>query len=157
MTTGTTEGPDNIQGLIQIQGQKNDILRSTIQQVSPKIEQSFDDLCGSELEKIDRLYSTAALVILAGFKRAGEGDLQLGIDLGLLLYHTGLGLSAATQLLRLGYPLSVGVVARNAMEMIATVLHLHEYPDESKSFVMVSSNPRRHSRPQIKSFLALES
>jgi hypothetical protein len=134
MPTELTEEPDDIRGLIEIQGQKNDILRSTIQQVSPKIEQSFDELCGSELEEIDQLYSTAALVTLAGFRKAGKDGWQLGNDLGLLLYHTGLGLSAAAQLLRHGYPLSVGVVARNALEMIATVLHLHEYPDDLQKF-----------------------
>lgn len=70
----------------------------------------------------------------AGFKKSGQDDCRLGIDLGLLLYHTSLGLSAATQLLRLGYPLSVGVVARNVLEMIATVLHLHTCPDDLKKF-----------------------
>jgi hypothetical protein len=64
MTTRLTGESDDIRGLIEIQGQKNYILRSTIQQVSPKIEQSFDELCGSELEEIDQLYSTAALACL---------------------------------------------------------------------------------------------
>jgi hypothetical protein len=73
-------------------------------------------------------------VTLAGFKKSGQDDCQLGIGLGLLLYHTSLGLSAATQLLRLGYPLSVGVIARNVLEMIATVLHLHTCPDDLKKF-----------------------
>jgi hypothetical protein len=52
-----TEEPEDIRGLIEIQGQKNDILRSAIQHVSPNIAQSFDELCGSELEEIDQLYS----------------------------------------------------------------------------------------------------
>lgn len=134
MTTGLSEGPDDIRGLIEIQGQKNDILRSTIREVSPKISQSFDELCGGELEKTDQLFSTATLVALAGLKEAGQGDCQLGIDLGLQLYHTSLGLSAAAQLLRFGYPLSVGVVTRNVLEITATVLHLHMHPNDLQKF-----------------------
>lgn len=134
MTTKSTEEPDDIQGLIEIQGRKNDILRSTIQQVSPKVEQSFDRLCGGDLEKIDQLFSTSTLVALAGLKKARKDNWQLGIDLGLQLYHASLGLSAATQLLRLGYPLSVGVVTRNALEIIGTVLHLHMCPDDLQKF-----------------------
>jgi hypothetical protein len=134
MPTELTEEPDDIRGLIEIQRQKNDILRSTIQQVSPKIEQSFDELCGSELAEIDQLFSISTLVVLAGLKTARRDNWQLGIDLGLQLYHASLGLSAATQLLRLGYPLSVGVVTRNALEVIATVLHLGMCPTDLQKF-----------------------
>jgi len=83
---------------------------------------------------IDELYSTATFVVLAGMKKAAREDVQKNITIATLLYHTGLGLSAATQLVRLGYPLSVGVIVRNVLETIATVIHLGTYPEDLQRF-----------------------
>jgi len=72
---------------------------------------------------------------LAGFKRAVDEEFQAHKTMASLLYNAGSGLAAATQLIRLGHTLSVCVVARNVLEMIATVLHLGTRPSDLERFL----------------------
>src|SRR5882762_7041561 len=93
----------------------NDILRKTIILDGPRIGSSFDRFCETELVSIDELFSAAAFIILAGFKRAVDDASQAHQTMASLLYNAGSGLAAATQLIHLGHPLSVCVVARNVL------------------------------------------
>ncbi len=113
----------------------NDILRKTISLDGPRIGSSFDRLCETELTSIDELFSAAAFIILAGFKRAVDEEFQAHQTMASLLYNAGSGLAAATQLIRLGHTFSVCVVARNVLEMIATVLHLGIRPSDLERFL----------------------
>jgi hypothetical protein len=113
----------------------NDILRKTITRDGPLIGSSFDRFCGAELASIDELFSAAAFIVLLGFRRAIDDDSQAHTTMGSLLYNAGSGLTAATQLIRLGHALSVCVVGRNVLEVIATVLHLGTRPFDLEKFL----------------------
>lgn len=113
----------------------NDILRKTISRDAPRIGASFDRLCGAELASIDELFSSTALIVLAGFKKAVNEDLRVHRTMASLLYNAGSGLTAATQLIRLGHTLSACVIARNVLEIIATVLHLGIRPSDLEKFL----------------------
>jgi hypothetical protein len=113
----------------------NDILRKTINLDAPLIGSSFDRLCNTELATIDELFSAAAFIVLAGFKRAVDEEFQAHKTMASLLYNAGSGLTAATQLIRLGHTLSVCVIARNVLEIIATVLHLGTRPSDLERFL----------------------
>jgi hypothetical protein len=113
----------------------NDILRKTITRDGPVIGSLFDKFCGAELASIDELFSAAALIVLAGFRRAARDESEIHQTLASLLYNAGSGLTAATQLIRLGHTVSVCVVARNVLEIIATVLHIGARPPELKRFL----------------------
>ncbi|MFI5110026.1 MAG: YecA family protein [Terriglobales bacterium] len=113
----------------------NDILRKTISRDAPRIGSSFDRFCETELASIDELFSAAAFIVLAGFKRAVHDESQAHQTMASLLYNAGSGLTAATQLIRLGHTLSVCVIARNVLEIIATVLHLGTRPSDLERFL----------------------
>jgi hypothetical protein len=113
----------------------NDILRKTINLEAPRIGASFDRLCEAELASIDELFSASAFIVLAGFKKAVDEDFRAHQTMASLLYNAGSGLTAATQLIRLGHTLSVCVIARNVLEIIATVLHLGTRPSDLKKFL----------------------
>jgi hypothetical protein len=113
----------------------NDILRKTISRDAPRIGRVFDRICGAELASIDELFSAAAFIVLAGFRRAVRDESQTHKTMASLLYNAGSGLTAATQLIRSGHTLSVCVVARNVLEVIATVLHLGTRPSDLERFL----------------------
>ncbi len=113
----------------------NDILRKTISIDGPRIGSSFDRFCETELASIDGLFSAAAFIVLAGFKRAVDEEFKAHKTMAVLLYNAGSGLTAATQLIRLGHTFSVPVIARNVLEIIATVLHLGMQPSDLEQFL----------------------
>ncbi len=114
---------------------RRDILRKTIMQDAPQISTLFDKFCEEELSSIDELFSAASLIVLAGFRTAVRDTSQIHQTLGSLLYNAGSGLIATVPLVRLGHTLSVGIVARNTLEMIATVLHLGLKPSDLERFL----------------------
>lgn len=85
----------------------NDILRKTITRDAALIATSFDRLCEAELVSIDELFSATAFIVLAGFRKAIDEDFRTHQTMASLLYNAGSGLTAATQLIRLGHTLSV--------------------------------------------------
>ncbi len=115
--------------------QKKDILRKTIERDAPLVSQSFDRLCEPDLASVDELFSAAALILLEGSKRAGRDGSQIHRTMASLLYNAGSGLTAETQLIRLGHILPVGVLARNVLEILATVLYLGTKPSDLAKFL----------------------
>lgn len=115
--------------------EKKDILRKTIERDAPLVTQSFDRLCESDLTSIDELFSAAALILLEGSKRASRDGSQIHRTIASLLYNAGSGLTAETQLIRLGHILPLGVLARNVLEILATVLHLGSKPSDLARFL----------------------
>lgn len=110
-----------------------DILINTFQKDVPKIESSFDNLYMSEMKKCSQLVSDTSAILIGGFKASDSVKDDLRLTCGHLLMNALTSCMAAFQIMRSGYRLQPGILARNIIENVATALHLLTHPDDLSS------------------------
>jgi hypothetical protein len=110
------------------------MLVNQVRREAPKIGESFDRLCSQELESMSELCSQVWFYLYSGFSEAVANDDELRMASGELLLNALNTFVAAVELLRSGYWLQAGILIRNVVETISTVLCLFSNPDDLDAF-----------------------
>lgn len=105
-----------------------DMMLNQLRRDCPKIAESFDRLWGSELEKISGLMSRTLMQLYAGRRVAVAQEDNLRLACGQLLLNATLTYQAAVAALRDGFRLQPGILIRNLLEAVSTVLHIFTKP-----------------------------
>lgn len=111
-----------------------DMLLNTLKRDAVKIASSFDKLCEGHIKEISRLVSTTLMIIDRGKYKASQDKDELTLACLEMLANAINSFSAATTILRNGYRLQPGILIRNILETISTVLHLLIYKDDLGKF-----------------------
>lgn len=101
-----------------------DAIVNQLTRVGPEIAVSFDRLCGDDLEAISELTALSMTYATPGLSRAVMNEDEAGTTSGLLLQNSITSVTGALSLLRHGFRLQAGMVARSTVEMLAVVFHL---------------------------------
>ena len=101
-----------------------DMLVNQVRRESPMIAASFDRLWLRELERMCDLFSKTLVHLFAGRRVAEANEDALRHVCVRLLSNAIKSYSAAVELLRCGYRLQPGILVRNILETVSTVLHL---------------------------------
>lgn len=112
----------------------DDMLINQIKRDSIKTAVSFDKLCDCQLQEISRLISIVLMVTNRGIVKANQENDELRLTCLEILVNAVNSFVAATTLLRNGYRLQPGILIRNILEAISTVLHLFVRPNDLKNF-----------------------
>ena len=111
----------------------DEMLINQLQRDSLKIAASFDELCEEHLRSMSRLCSEVFMLLHQGLiVDLYHNELDQAC-IGMLM-NAANSFSAAVTLLRNGYRLPPGILVRNILETISTVLHLFTRPDDLKKF-----------------------
>lgn len=113
-----------------------DMLLNQLRRDSPKIEETFDNLCEADLLDLSNLMSKTSGLLGMGIKVASRHDQKLEKSCALLLLNASSSLVGAIALLRMGYVLQPGILIRSILEAVSTVLHLVQHPGDFKAFEM---------------------
>ena len=118
------------QRLIEI---RKSVLINQITRDAEMIGKSFDNLHGSDLEKISKQFAHCFGLLTSGLLKASSDEDDLRIACGELLSNSLNSIAAAAYLLRGGFALQPGPVIRSCFESLAVVLHLMQYQKDLKS------------------------
>ena len=112
----------------------DDILINQIRRDTTKITDSFDKLCEEHLREISRVCSRVFMLLHRGIMRSTRQGIELEQTCVEMLMNTLNSFVAATTVLQNGFRLQPGILIRNILETISTVLHLFTNPDDLKDF-----------------------
>jgi hypothetical protein len=106
-----------------------DVLSRQLQHDCTLIAASFDSLCKDDVAELSALMSEALTPILGALEHAEDGRaIKAAAAIFLNAAHA---ISGAVYLLRGGFRLTPGAALRNALDSIATALHLLLKPDSA--------------------------
>lgn len=127
-----------------------DVLINQIRREGPRIAASFDQMCEQDLDGISEEYARVTSLCVAGLS-SEQLEAALRSACGHLLMNALKSISAATELLRLGYVLQPNIVLRSAVECVAVVLHLLARPQDLGKLQAGIWTSRSVSRPPRRS------
>jgi hypothetical protein len=107
-----------------------DVLLNQLKVAGPEIAESFDRVCANDLEAISELTALSITYATPGLFRARTVDDEVGVTEGALLQNSITSVTGSLSLLRQGFRLQAGMVARSTVEMLAVVFHLRVHPDD---------------------------
>jgi len=102
----------------------NDMLVNQLRRDCPRIAASFDRLWGQEIDAMSRLMSRTMMRLYAGQRVAVAHDDDLRFACAQLLFNATQTYVAAVSVLRDGFRLQPGILIRNILEAVSTVLHI---------------------------------
>ncbi len=105
-----------------------DVLLNQLRRDAPLIADTFDKLCGRDLEEISSLLAEGSTIVLGGMFGAAQDHLRLWS--AEVLVNIADTLSAAVYVLRAGYRLVPGLILRNAIEAMSVCLHGLQRPKD---------------------------
>jgi len=128
--SGIIVNPDEGQSFIVTK----DILINQLNRDTQKISASFDKLCDKDIKELSKLQSKVILILYTGLIKLVKTTDELRSTCVSLLFNANTSFTAAVQLLRGGYRLQPGILVRNIIETISTVLYLINTPGKLNSF-----------------------
>ena len=112
----------------------NDIVTNTLRRDLPEIASGFDERCAAEIRELDhaaaKLFSRFAEV----FTRAPLATSDLVLTLWNLITSAANTTMAQLELIRSGFRLQPGSLARGVVELLCVVCHLALHPDDLQRF-----------------------
>lgn len=108
-----------------------DILLNQLRRDCITIGESFDKICGDDLQTLSRVQSRAISILHQGLHVKGQETLFA--KTGALLMNANSSFIAAVHLLRSGFVLQPGILIRSIIEQVASVLHLIQTPTDLKN------------------------
>lgn len=112
----------------------NDFVTNTLQRDLPMIATAFDELCAAQIKEIDhaaaKLYSRFAEIVI----RAPLSNSDLFRTLWNLVNNAATTTVAQIALIRSGFRLQPGSLARSTVELLCVVCHLALHPEDIKKF-----------------------
>ena len=112
----------------------DDMLVNQVKRDSSKIAFSFDKLCDEHLKEISKLISIVSMLVSYSLKELSDENHQLELACLELLANALNSFTASTTLLRDGYRLQPGILIRNIIETMSTVLHLFIHQGDLSKF-----------------------
>jgi hypothetical protein len=112
----------------------NDVVTNTLHRDLPRIAQAFDELCADQIAELDhaaaKLFSRFAEI----FTRAPLSSSDLFRTLWHLITNAANTNMAQLALIRSGFRLQPGCLARGVIELLCVVCHLALHPDDLQKF-----------------------
>ena len=107
-----------------------DVIVRQLKVQSGLIADSFDRLCGEDLDAISELIAKSLSFATVGLSRAHSSEDEVAETCAVLTHNSITSTTGALALLRQGFKLQAGVLARSTVEMLAVVLHLIVRPND---------------------------
>ena len=108
----------------------SDLIVNQLKRESLRIAESFDALCGDDVNEMSQLLAESSAIVLGGLQDQGRKNRELQLWSVEILINVANSLSAAIYVLRAGYRLVPGVILRNAIEAMAVCLHGMQKPQD---------------------------
>jgi hypothetical protein len=112
----------------------DEMLMNRVQREAVKVAEGFDNLTGSHVQLIDRLYSNAAGIVMMGKQHAEFEHDDVRMTFAILLSNVLKSFTAAFSLLRSGWRLQPFMCLRNAYEGLGVAIHLVQRPEDLVRF-----------------------
>lgn len=111
----------------QVMNISEDGLVKRIQAFETDIEKSFDIVCKFEIKKISRYFGLARYNISSTVNQLREekDDSSFQVKVLPVLMNLSLAISASAELIRSGYRIEPGILFRNILERISSILYLY--------------------------------
>lgn len=110
------------------------MLLNQLRRDGPKIEASFDRLCGDELIPLSAFFSKTNGLVYSGLIVASREEDDLRIACAHLLMNACNSFGAAVAVLRMGYVIQPGIILRSLLEAVSTALYLIQNPNHLPSY-----------------------
>ncbi len=112
----------------------NDIISNTLHRDLPEIAAAFDELCAAQIEELD--YAAAKVFSLSAeiYTRAPLASSDLFRTLWTLILNATNTAVAQLNLIRSGFRLQPGALARQVVEILCVVCHLSLHPEDLRRF-----------------------
>jgi hypothetical protein len=134
----------------------DEMLMNRVQREAVKVAEGFDNLTGSHVQLIDRLYSNAAGIVMMGKQHAEFEHDDVRMTFAILLSNVLKSFTAAFSLLRSGWRLQPFMCLRNAYEGLGVAIHLAQRPETLCGSRTAIWTQQRRSRQLRTSYLFSE-
>ncbi|HZW92406.1 MAG TPA: SEC-C metal-binding domain-containing protein [Candidatus Eremiobacteraceae bacterium] len=108
----------------------NEMLMNRVHREATNVAQGFDDLARVHVQLIDRLYSSAAGIVMMGKQHAEFDHDDVRMTFAILSSNVLKSFTAAFSLLRAGWRLQPFMCLRNAYEGLGVAIHLAQRPED---------------------------